>query len=191
MKTVTLLAILVPMAAIAAGGAWMLTVADRSEEAVETAQTTAPSGATSGTTQPPQAAAPQMSTPPVVISGDIDRGEQLYLTSCAACHGTNLEGQEGWRSAGPDGVFPAPPHNDDGHTWHHGDQLLTDYIKLGGAELMRRQGMADFKSGMPGFGEILEDDEIQDILAYIKSNWSERSQQVQATRSAAERAQAQ
>ncbi|MGR3403246.1 MAG: c-type cytochrome [Paracoccus sp. (in: a-proteobacteria)] len=114
---------------------------------------------------------------------DIAKGQQLYAESCAACHGANLEGQPDWRQAGPDGVLPAPPHDETGHTWHHADRMLFDYTKLGGKAALARQGM-DFASGMPGFGDQLSDAEIWNIIAYIKSTWPERERAIQAERNA-------
>lgn len=116
---------------------------------------------------------------------DIVEGEQLYAQSCAACHGANLEGQPDWQIAGDDGRLPPPPHDETGHTWHHGDQVLFEYTKLGGTALMAAQGL-DFNSGMPGFGGVLTDEEIWNILAYIKSTWPERVQEVQAVRTEGE-----
>ena len=99
-------------------------------------------------------------------------GEKLYIAKCAECHGKNLEGQPAWRSAQEDGTLPAPPHDDTGHTWHHDDQLLFKYTKLGGA------GVAppSFKSAMPAFGADLSDSEIWAVLSYIKSRWSSKAQ---------------
>lgn len=116
---------------------------------------------------------------------DIANGEALYSEHCASCHGADLEGQPDWRSPGPDGRFPAPPHDETGHTWHHSDRVLFDYTKLGGREALARQGVA-FDSGMPGFAEILTDEEIWDVLAYIRSTWPERIRAVQAERTAAD-----
>ena len=48
---------------------------------------------------------------------DLAEGEKLYQEYCASCHGADLEGQVGWRSAGEDGILPAPPHDETGHTW--------------------------------------------------------------------------
>ena len=118
-------------------------------------------------------------------TADVEEGEALYATYCAACHGTNLEGQANWRTPGEDGRLPAPPHDENGHTWHHGDKLLFDYTKLGGNALMAQRGV-EFDSGMPGFGDQLTDTEIRSVLAYIKSTWPERVQTMQAERSAAE-----
>jgi len=101
---------------------------------------------------------------------------------CAVCHGANIEGQPNWRSAGTDGVLPAPPHDETGHTWHHSDNVLVDHTKLGGKAALARQGI-DFKSGMPGFGDQLTDPQIRNILAFIKSTWPDRQREVQAARS--------
>ena len=89
--------------------------------------------------------------------------------------------QVNWRSPGDDGRLPAPPHDETGHTWHHADQVLFEYTKLGGRALMAAQGM-EFDSGMPGFGEQLSDKEIWNILGYIKSTWPERIREMQAER---------
>ena len=119
---------------------------------------------------------------------DIFAGEALYLEYCASCHGADLEGQADWRSPGPDGRLPAPPHNDKGHTWHHGDGLLFAYTKLGGKETLAQRGI-EFDSGMPGFGDQLTDAEIWDVLGYIKSTWPDRLREVQVGRTEAERLQ--
>ena len=113
---------------------------------------------------------------------DIVAGQSLYVDNCASCHGANLEGQPNWQSPNADGVLPAPPHDETGHTWHHDDELLFEYTKLGGAAALEVRGVAGFNSGMPGFGETLTDDEIWNILAYIRSTWSEREREVQASR---------
>ncbi len=99
------------------------------------------------------------------------QGAALYAENCAACHGANLEGQADWRTRNDDGTLRAPPHDRTGHTWHHSDAQLFTYTKLGGQEAMA--DMTNFVSGMPGFGDILTDDEIRSILDYIKSSWPE------------------
>lgn len=106
----------------------------------------------------------------------------LYAEQCAACHGDDLEGQPDWRIPDDDGVLPAPPHDDTGHTWHHDNQLLFEYTSLGGAEALAVRGIANFKSGMPAFGEVLTDDEIWTIFAFIRSTWPDRIRQNQALR---------
>ena len=122
--------------------------------------------------------------PLVWASDDFALGAALYAEHCASCHGKNLEGAPDWRRAGADGRYPAPPHDETGHTWHHGDRLLFDYTKLGGEATLAKYGVTDFESDMPGFGHILTDDEIRDVLAFIRSTWSDavRRHQEQMTR---------
>ncbi|EEE36103.1 cytochrome c, class I [Rhodobacteraceae bacterium KLH11] len=102
---------------------------------------------------------------------DLSKGQTLYTERCASCHGANLEGQPNWRTPDEDGILPAPPHDETGHTWHHDNQLLFDYTKLGGTETLEARGIKDFNSGMPGFEGTLTDEDIWDVLAYIHSIW--------------------
>jgi mono/diheme cytochrome c family protein len=94
-------------------------------------------------------------------------GEKLYGAQCASCHGEDLQGQPDWQSRRADGTYPAPPHDETGHTWHHADALLFDYTKRGGAAVIG----GNFKSDMPAFGDRLTDDEIRAVIAFIKSTW--------------------
>ncbi|TVP73577.1 MAG: cytochrome c [Rhodobacteraceae bacterium] len=119
------------------------------------------------------------------LSDDLELGSALYDQHCAACHGVDLEGAPDWQRPGPDGHFPAPPHDETGHTWHHGDQMLFEYTKHGGQAYLDDMGVA-FNSGMPAFGDVLRDTEIEAILAYIRSTWPARIQEIQAARTAAE-----
>ena len=118
-----------------------------------------------------------------LASDDLAQGAALYAEHCVSCHGADLEGAPDWRRRGADGLYPAPPHDETGHTWHHGDRLLFDYTKLGGEALMAARGITNFESGMPGFAESLADDQIRDVLAFIKSTWPElmRSHQEEMT----------
>lgn len=113
---------------------------------------------------------------------DLTNGQSLYAEHCASCHGANLEGQPDWRTSDENGVLPAPPHDETGHTWHHDNQLLFEYTRLGGEEALAARGVTGFASGMPGFGDALTDAEIWDILAYIRSTWPDRVQDIQAGR---------
>ncbi|ABV91938.1 putative cytochrome c class I [Dinoroseobacter shibae DFL 12 = DSM 16493] len=95
-------------------------------------------------------------------------GATVYADHCAACHGAQLEGQvPDWRSPGPDGRLPAPPHDETGHTWHHADMLLFQITKYGTEALIG----GEYRSNMMGFGDLLSDAEIVAVLAYIKSTW--------------------
>ncbi len=98
---------------------------------------------------------------------NVARGAEIYQDYCASCHGVDLEGEANWRQRGPDGLLPAPPHDASGHTWHHPDQQLFDITKLGTAQIVG-QG---YQSNMIGFGDVLSDQQIYDVLGYIKSTW--------------------
>ncbi|MCI2398982.1 c-type cytochrome [Aliiroseovarius subalbicans] len=113
---------------------------------------------------------------------DLTNGQALYVEQCASCHGANLEGQPDWRTPDEDGVLPAPPHDKTGHTWHHDNQLLFEYTRLGGEEALAARGVTGFASGMPGFGDTLAEEDIWDILAYIRSTWPDRVQEIQVGR---------
>lgn len=113
-------------------------------------------------------------------AGLVARGQQVYAANCAACHGTNLEGQPNWRERKANGRLPAPPHDATGHTWHHDDQTLFGLTKYGLAALVGRPVETD----MPAYAETLSDEEIWAVLAYIKSRWPENVRARQAEISA-------
>lgn len=95
------------------------------------------------------------------------RGQEVYQTYCASCHGNDLAGQENWRQRGADGLLPAPPHDETGHTWHHPDQQLFQITKFGTAALVG----GDYKSAMGGFADQLSDEDIDAAIDFIKSRW--------------------
>ncbi|AKO98364.1 MAG: c-type cytochrome [Marinovum algicola] len=101
---------------------------------------------------------------------EVARGATLYAETCAACHGAALEGAEDWRGRNEDGSFRAPPHDETGHTWHHADAQLFAITKFGTEEVTGGAVVSD----MQGFGEVLTDDEIRAVLAFIKAQWPER-----------------
>ena len=105
-------------------------------------------------------------------------GAALYQQNCASCHGAELQGQPDWRSPGPDGRLPAPPHDATGHTWHHGDDILFRITRDGTAAVVG----GGYESDMPGFADALIDAEIRAILDYIKSTWPERERAYQRER---------
>lgn len=107
-------------------------------------------------------------------SSQVALGKQVYAAQCASCHGGNLEGQPNWRERNADGNLPAPPHDETGHTWHHPDQQLFDITKRGTAALVG----PNYNTDMREFGSILSDEEIWAVLAYIKSTWSPRIQEM-------------
>ena len=96
-------------------------------------------------------------------------GKSAYDLHCAACHGAKLQGQPDWQRKLPNGRFPAPPHDDSGHTWHHPDDVLFGITKRG---LVPPYAPPGYESDMPAFAGKLSDDEIRAVLAYIGSHWS-------------------
>ncbi len=104
-----------------------------------------------------------LSDDPAVIA----LGSRIYAENCAVCHGNNLEGQAGWTQRNADGLLPASPQNESGHTWHHPVATLFAIIKEGPAAL----APAGYRSAMPGFGAVLSDDQIIAVLSYIRSRW--------------------
>ncbi len=109
----------------------------------------------------------------------VQAGEKVYHAQCAACHGAELEGQPDWRRRLENGRMPAPPHDETGHTWHHSDRNLFIVTK-GGVQAL----VPGYESDMPAFEGVLTDDEIADVVAYIKSTWPERQREFQAEVSA-------
>ncbi len=98
----------------------------------------------------------------------VAHGSQVYAENCASCHGADLAGQPNWRTAGPDGRLPAPPHDASGHTWHHDGETLFRLTKYGVGQLI---GDPDYASNMPAYDGILTDADIIATFSYIKSTW--------------------
>jgi len=90
------------------------------------------------------------------------RGAKVYAVSCQPCHG----GRHGKGSIGR-----AHPHNEMGHTWHHPDAQLKDWIING------KPGPGF--SVMPGFNYLREHD-VEAILALIKTWWTDEQRESQA-----------
>jgi mono/diheme cytochrome c family protein len=107
---------------------------------------------------------------PYTDEAAIANGRAIYEAQCAACHGIDLGGEANWRDRDANGYMPAPPHDETGHTWHHPDTQLFMITKHG-TEMIVGNG---YKSNMMGFGDILTDHEILEVLAYIKSTWPRR-----------------
>ncbi len=128
---------------------------------------------------------PPAATGPAPETLDLAAGAALYAENCASCHGAKLEGQADWRSRGADGLLPAPPHDETGHTWHHDDATLFAYTELGGTGALAEAGIEGVESGMPAFGDILSDAEIWNVIGYIRSTWPDDIQEIQAERTRA------
>jgi len=105
------------------------------------------------------------------------QGKAIYANNCAACHGESLQGQPNWRERMSNGRLPAPPHDKTGHTWHHPDAMLVDMVKNG--LVPGKTAPPGYVSDMPAYRDILSDQEIIAVLAYIKSSWPAKVLQAQ------------
>lgn len=106
----------------------------------------------------------------------VEDGAQLYAQYCAACHGVSLEGAPNWRLRLVDGSLAPPPHDSSGHTWHHSDGLLARITAEGGQAVY---GNTTTKSNMPAFNDTLTPQQIEAVLAYIKSQWDQDAREFQ------------
>ncbi len=94
---------------------------------------------------------------PHPIPKQATRAQKLYLGYCAECHGAN--GQGSWRAA----LFMLRPGNlaDPSTLSGRSDEYLFDLVKHGGAPIG--------KPGMPAFGYHLTDEEIRELVRYIRT----------------------
>ena len=114
----------------------------------------------------------EMTSIPYQDNPSITAGKVVYGAHCAACHGDKLQGQANWQIRSAEGYLPAPPHDETGHTWHHPDQMLFEFIKYG----PQKFAGSDYRSIMPPYENRLSDTEIWQALAYIKAQWPESIQ---------------
>lgn len=90
------------------------------------------------------------------------RGEKLFSANCQACHGDHGIGQ-----APVAGVQQslAPALDEAAHAWHHSDEQLVETILHG----------LPTPSLMVGWSDRLSAHDARDIVAYMKSLWTERA----------------
>jgi mono/diheme cytochrome c family protein len=86
-------------------------------------------------------------------------GQKLYMTYCSSCHGDKGRGDGAAGKALP--VKPAD-HTDGKLMNSLSDEFLMTIIAKGGAAV-------DKSSFMPAWGGVLKDNQLQDLLAYIRS----------------------
>ncbi len=117
---------------------------------------------------------------PTLNPSDIATGQTLYAQQCASCHGANLQGQPDWKKPLANGKYPAPPHDNSGHTWHHNDTILTTIILNGG------DGTGNMSHGdMPAFKDKLTETQVRQILSFFKSHWGQPQREYQWARTTA------
>jgi mono/diheme cytochrome c family protein len=91
-------------------------------------------------------------------------GAALYRENCATCHKENAEGTFDWKTRDASGKLPPPPLNGTAHAWHHPMEILRTVVKRGGAPL---------GGSMPAFADKLDQVQIDAILAWVQSHWSD------------------
>jgi len=95
----------------------------------------------------------------------ITRGGKVYQQNCMSCHGINAEGHTTWRKRDSEGKHPAPPLNGTGHAWHHSNKVNKNTI---------RNGTKHIGGNMPAWKDKLTEQEIEDVIAWFQSKWSDR-----------------
>ena len=94
----------------------------------------------------------------------ITRGGKLFQENCAKCHGKQAQGAPDWQKMDANGKFPPPPLNGTAHAWHHPRAVLVDTIIKGTV----KQG-----GNMPAWKDRLSEEQINDIIAWFQSKWSD------------------
>ncbi len=114
--------------------------------------------------------APQVEASSVMASRwysdeQVARGGQLFQQHCASCHKEDASGSPDWKKLNEEGKLPPPPLNGSAHTWHHPLPLLRQVVRNGGIPM---------GGSMPAFKDKLSRDEIDEILAWVQSHWSDK-----------------
>lgn len=128
----------------------------------------------------PARATAKATTPATGIAGrwytkeQVAQGKHLFQLHCARCHGSRGQSTPDWRNPDRHGLYPPPPLNGTAHTWHHSLDLLRKTVREGGARLGGQ---------MPGFADKLKPQDIDAILAWVQTLWTEQIYQAWFTRS--------
>ena len=103
--------------------------------------------------------APTLASPGWGRAQNAAEGQKLYMTYCSSCHGDKGRGDGAAGKALP--VKPAD-HTDAKLMNSFSDEFLVTIISKGGAAV----GKSSF---MPAWGGVLKENQLQDLLAYLKS----------------------
>lgn len=95
----------------------------------------------------------------------IELGAKVFKTHCQICHGEQAQGHPQWRKPGADGKYPPPPLDGSGHAWHHSRAVLKQSIL---------KGSIDSMGNMPAMAGILNDQELEAVISFIQSLWSDQ-----------------
>lgn len=103
----------------------------------------------------------------------VSRGASLYQANCTGCHG----------GAGVGSLMDRPPRlNANGHAWQHGDCELLEVIRAGITPSFTsfHEGSPPPALTMPAWVGRLTDDDIRDVIAYVKTMWTDDQRVSQA-----------
>lgn len=124
-----------------------------------------------------QSTTPTIEPTTVAVNGDgrwyteqqVAEGGPLFQTHCASCHGPEAASTPKWRETDENGNYPPPPLDGSAHAWHHSLALLQKTVREGGVPLGGQ---------MPPFKDVLAADEIDSILAWVQTHWSDEIYQI-------------
>lgn len=94
----------------------------------------------------------------------VKSGKILYEKHCQVCHQKDGAGANPvpWSIRNPS-YIPPMPLNETSHAWHHSDEQLVQTILHG---ITQRN--------MPAWSQVLSEKQAKEIVAYIKSLWSQK-----------------
>lgn len=92
-------------------------------------------------------------------------GRDIYVRTCAACHGPDGEGYAN--------QYKAPALGPTEHAWHHPDGQIQRLIRDGGAV-------------MPALGDQLSPEEIVAVITYLHTLWTPEQLERQQASSASD-----
>jgi mono/diheme cytochrome c family protein len=120
--------------------------------------------------QSPPAEAGSQANAPVSVARwysleQVKQGGSLFQQHCAECHKADASGDPNWKQPNAEGKLPPPPLNGTAHAWHHPLPLLRQIVRNGGIPM---------GGSMPPFKDKLSAEQIDAILAWVQSHWTDR-----------------
>jgi len=113
--------------------------------------------------------------PPPLDTKEVAAGRVVYQKYCASCHGVRAQGEPNWEAPNAKGELPAPPHDAEGHTWKHSDEMLYRMTSEGWRDPFNKTE----RLTMPPFREQLSPQEMRNVIIYLKTLWTEEQRQFQ------------
>ena len=92
--------------------------------------------------------------------GDPATGSDIFANTCAVCHGPAANGDPGL----------APGLDSPWHAWEHPDRQIRDWVE---------NGKFGLGVNMPSYGDKLNEQAISDVIAYVRTLWTQEQRDVQ------------